>query len=104
MDSFKGELLNMFNGGSLHLIEVPTKQVTVGDAISTYLFKTQVITLQAGGMAIIVPMHCQQNPRVNDYLQALIEADNPIKHVYFLMLTKVWKMVWPCMFKVASRP
>ena len=89
--SFKEELSQKFNGVNLHLIEVTSEQVSIKDAVSTYLFNTQIVTLQDGSMAIIAPMHCRENTRVYDYLQTLISADNPINHIHFFDVNESMK-------------
>jgi succinylarginine dihydrolase len=81
--SFKDEVSRKFSGEQLHLIEVSTDQVSIEDAVNTYLFNTQIITLTDKSMAIIAPMHCHENSKVNKYLQSLIAANNPINHVEF---------------------
>ncbi len=67
----------------LHLIEVLDDEVTVQEAIQTYLFNTQVITLPSGEMAIIAPTECRDHPRVSAYLAELTGRGTPIKHVHY---------------------
>jgi succinylarginine dihydrolase len=67
--------------GELHLIEVPTSAVSVDDAVRSYLFNSQLVTLPNGQMAIIVPGECRQNERVWDYLQQLVTCDTPVREV-----------------------
>ena len=67
----------------LHLIEVKDTDVTVAEAVKTYLFNTQVITLPNGEMAIIAPTECQDSPTVSAYLAALTARNTPIKHIHY---------------------
>lgn len=67
---------------ALFIIEVSNNEVSVEDAVRTYLFNSQLVTLPSGDMAIIVPGECQQNPRVWSYLQELLERDTPIKQIH----------------------
>jgi len=90
-DSFKAEVLRKYKGESLHLVEVSTEEVSINDAVNTYLFNTQIITLKDGVMAIIAPMHCLDNPKVNQYLQSLIAMDNPIQKVIFFDVNESMK-------------
>src|SRR5690554_6543924 len=39
----------------MHFIEVPTAQVPVSEAVKTYMFNTQLVTLEDGRMVIIAP-------------------------------------------------
>ena len=78
------ELKHKFgNDSELFLIEVNDKDVSVQEAISTYLFNTQVITLANGEMAIIAPTECQDSPAVSHYLAELTGRGTPIKHVHY---------------------
>ncbi|MGI2260033.1 N-succinylarginine dihydrolase [Shewanella sp. GXUN23E] len=69
--------------GDIHFIKVPTAKVAINDAVKSYLFNTQIITLPSGKMVIIAPTDCQENPAVNAYLQELLTLDTPIKEVRF---------------------
>ncbi|CAM3903910.1 N-succinylarginine dihydrolase [Rheinheimera salexigens] len=71
------------NDQALHLIEVKTNEISVEQAIKTYLFNTQVITLSNGEMAIIAPTECRDNATVHSYLEQLVQRDTPIKHVQY---------------------
>ncbi|SEA42584.1 N-succinylarginine dihydrolase [Alkalimonas amylolytica] len=71
------------NASELHLIEVKSSEVAVDDAIKTYLFNTQVITLPNGEMAIIAPTECRENDRVAGYLEQLTGRGTPIRHVHY---------------------
>lgn len=77
------EIKQKFIGGELHLICVKTDEVSVQDAIKSYLFNTQIISLANGDMAIIAPTNCQENPAVAKYLTNLVAQNTPIKHVYY---------------------
>nr|WP_136249502.1 N-succinylarginine dihydrolase [Ningiella ruwaisensis] len=66
-----------------HFIEVKREQVSVQEAVNTYLFNTQLISLPSGEMVIIAPMECQQSDPVRGYLEALISQDTPIKDVRY---------------------
>ncbi|PKG97461.1 N-succinylarginine dihydrolase [Paraglaciecola sp. MB-3u-78] len=77
------EIRQKFVGDDLHFICVKTDEVSVQDAINSYLFNTQIITLANGDMAIIAPTNCQENPAVSAYLTNLVAQNTPIKHVYY---------------------
>ena len=77
------EIRQKFVGDDLHFICVKTDEVSVQDAIKSYLFNTQIITLANGDMAIIAPTDCKENSAVSTYLTNLVAQDTPIKHVYY---------------------
>jgi succinylarginine dihydrolase len=66
-----------------HFIEVKTSQVSVQDAVQSYLFNTQLVDIGNDQMAIIAPMECQENQAVSKYLEELVTLDTPIKKVHF---------------------
>ena len=59
--------------------EVPESAVSLADAISTYLFNGQLVTLPEGGMALILPTEVQSLPHVWRWLEALVEKGGPIR-------------------------
>ncbi|MCW8108726.1 N-succinylarginine dihydrolase [Alteromonas ponticola] len=77
------EIRQKFGEHPLHFIEVKTSAVSVEDAVKTYLFNTQIITLPDNTMAIIAPTECEENPAVHQYLQELVTLGTPIKEVKY---------------------
>jgi succinylarginine dihydrolase len=77
------EIKQKFVGDDLHFICVKTDEVSVQDAIKSYLFNTQIVTLASGDMAIIAPTDCKENSAVSAYLTNLVAQNTPIKHVYY---------------------
>lgn len=59
-------------------IEVPTSRVSVDDAVSTYLFNSQLLSKSDGSMMLVLPGEAQEHPRVWRYLNDLLTQDNPI--------------------------
>jgi succinylarginine dihydrolase len=72
-----------FGDNKLHLIEVSDKEVSVAEAVKTYLFNTQIVTTAPGEMAIIAPTNCQESAQVSAYLEDLVSRDTPIKQVHY---------------------
>lgn len=67
------------------LIQVPDAEVPLADAIRSYLFNSQLVTLPgvAPTMALILPEEARENARTFEYLRRLIAADNPIRKLVF---------------------
>ncbi|MEW7865113.1 N-succinylarginine dihydrolase [Aeromonas diversa] len=78
------EVRRKFGDGEMHFIEVPTAEVAVQDAVRSYLFNTQILTLPSGEMAIIAPTECRDTPAVSRYLDKLVTLGSPIKQVHFM--------------------
>jgi succinylarginine dihydrolase len=65
----------------VEVIEVPESAVSLSDAIQSYLFNAQLVTLPDGGMALILPTEAEDNPRVWGWLQQMIEGNGPIRRL-----------------------
>lgn len=66
----------------IEIIEVPAKSVSLPDAIQSYLFNSQLVTLPDNqGMALILPTEAQENTCVWAYLQTLITGNGPIRRL-----------------------
>jgi len=85
-DQFRVDIQRKFGEKTLRFIEVKESQVSVHDAVASYLFNSQLITLPNEEMMIIVPQECEETKSVWQYLQDLIQQDMPIKHVMPLNL------------------
>lgn len=68
----------------MHFIEVRDDEVPVADAVSSYLFNTQLVTLAPGHMALIAPTECAETPSVKRYLERLTTMHTPIQEVRFM--------------------
>ncbi|MED9500687.1 N-succinylarginine dihydrolase [Escherichia marmotae] len=62
-------------------IEVPSAQVSVADAVSTYLFNSQLLSRDDGSMVLVLPQECREHAGVWRYLNELLVADNPISEL-----------------------
>jgi succinylarginine dihydrolase len=64
----------------VEIVEVPASIVSLADAISSYLFNAQLVTLpDGGGMALILPSEAQANSRVWSWLESLVAGNGPIR-------------------------
>jgi succinylarginine dihydrolase len=78
------------------IIEVPASAVSLNDAITSYLFNSQLLTLvdesrPDGSMALILPSEAQENPRVAAYLNTLVAGNGPIRAVHFVAVRESMK-------------
>ncbi|MGA2230324.1 MAG: N-succinylarginine dihydrolase [Tepidisphaeraceae bacterium] len=71
-------------GGELIAITVNARQVSLAEAVCTYLFNSQIVSLADGSMALIAPQECRRAPRVRDFLDRLPEMGTPIRKVHFV--------------------
>ena len=65
-------------GAELEAIRVDTKQVSVADAVASYLFNSQLLSKADGKMALVIPQECQENAAVAGYLQGLVASGGAV--------------------------
>lgn len=68
-------------------LEVKSQDISLADAISGYLFNSQLISLPEEEMILIAPAECQENEKIRSYLEGLVQSPgNPIRGLHFLNL------------------
>jgi succinylarginine dihydrolase len=65
----------------LEVVEVPEDAVSMAEAIRTYLFNAQLLTLPSGEMALVVPSECQASASVWAWCQQMLASNGPIRRV-----------------------
>jgi succinylarginine dihydrolase len=65
----------------VEIVEVPAAEVSLTDAIQSYLFNAQLVTLPDGTMALIVPGESRANTAVWRYLERMIAGNGPIRRI-----------------------
>lgn len=68
----------------LTIVEVPASRVSLADAIATYLFNAQLVTLPTGEQALILPSEARDHARVGPYLAELVAGNGPIRRLVFV--------------------
>ncbi|CDG80972.1 N-succinylarginine dihydrolase [Janthinobacterium agaricidamnosum] len=66
------------SGAQLHALRVETGQVPIADAVSSYLFNSQLLSKPDGKMALVIPQECQENRAVARYLDGLVASGGPV--------------------------
>lgn len=64
--------LSLKLSGNFTVIEVPTDAISIDDAVTSYLFNSQLMTMPNGQTVLIVPDECRSNPRVWAYISQLL--------------------------------
>jgi succinylarginine dihydrolase len=80
----KADLARLMPGAVV--VEVPASAVSLADAISSYLFNSQLVTLPDGSMALILPMESHDCAPVKAYLDALVAGNGPIRAVHYVQV------------------
>ncbi len=65
----------------VELVVVPDGAVSLAEAVRSYLFNAQLVTLPAGEQALIVPTEASDSPAVRAYLDGLLSGNGPIRRV-----------------------
>lgn len=73
-------------GQPLYAIEVATSDLSLSDAVRSYLFNSQLITTATGDIALIYPIECDEVPAARAVIDHLIAGDNPITQAHVVDL------------------
>lgn len=66
----------------VEIVEVPSEAVSLPDAIKSYLFNAQLVSLpDGGGMGLVLPTEAQATPAVWDWLEAHVAGNGPIRRL-----------------------
>ncbi len=62
-------------------VVVPAAAVSLADAIQSYLFNAQLLTLPTGEQALVIPTEAWEHPRVRAWLDGMLASNGPIRRV-----------------------
>lgn len=63
------------------IVIVPANRISLADAVQSYLFNAQLVTLPSGEMALILPLEAKENIHVWSWLQEMIAGNGPIRRL-----------------------
>ncbi|MHA4836078.1 N-succinylarginine dihydrolase [Sphingopyxis sp. MSC1_008] len=67
---------------AVEIVEVPASAVSLPDAIKSYLFNAQLVSLPGGGgMGLVLPTEAQATPAVWNWLEAHVAGNGPIRRL-----------------------
>ena len=66
---------------ALQVVEVPESAVSLDEAIRSYLFNAQLLTLPTGEMALVVPTECRDSASVWAWCEKMLASNGPIRQV-----------------------
>ncbi len=76
--------LKKFFPENFYFLKVSNADLSITEAVSSYLFNSQIITLPDGNMAIIAPQECQEFKNAHNILLNILDNPNPIQHLHFI--------------------
>lgn len=68
----------------VQIIEAPAGEVPLADAIGSYLFNSQLVTLPDGSMALILPREAEENEASRRFIESVVAGNNAIAKAHFL--------------------
>lgn len=63
------------------IVEVAERDVSLADAVASYLFNAQLVTLPSGEQALIVPTEAMETASVKAWLDSHVAGNGPIRRV-----------------------
>ncbi|MEO0700307.1 MAG: N-succinylarginine dihydrolase, partial [Pseudomonadota bacterium] len=72
-------------------IEVPEGEVSLQDAVTSYLFNSQLLTKNDGSMLLLLPVEAEENPRAKSWCDGALTGNGPIGETVFLDLRQSMK-------------
>lgn len=85
LGSIRQRYLELFDS-PLFLIQVDAGRVSLQDAISSYLFNSQLIRNNQGKLTLVSPAQCSEIDSVREEIDSILVADNPISEVRYVDL------------------
>ena len=71
---------------SLITIMISQKELSLTEAVRTYFFNSQLLTLCEGHMLLLCPIECQESVRARQVIARILAEDNPITECEFVDL------------------
>ena len=62
-------------------VVVGSADVILADAVTTYLFNSQLLPRPDGGLVLVAPAECRESASVSAYLDRLVTSGGPIREV-----------------------
>lgn len=73
----------------LNAVEIKSSEVSIEDALNSYFFNSQLLTLPDGSMTLIAPIECQRHLRISQFLKEFTDrADHPIGSIHYFDLNQ----------------
>jgi succinylarginine dihydrolase len=63
------------------IVVVPASAVSLAEAIRSYLFNAQLLTLPGGEMGLVIPLEAWEMPSVCQWLERMLASNGPIRRV-----------------------
>lgn len=71
-------------GDALVTARASEAELPARDAVASYPFNSQIVSLADGTMAIVAPVEAEENPRARAFLERVVAEPNPVSRVLYL--------------------
>jgi succinylarginine dihydrolase len=71
--------------GSLDVLEISSNQLSLEEAVGSYLFNSQIVTRPDGAMALIAPMEAKEG-KAKNIIDEILKGNNPVQEVHYICL------------------
>lgn len=68
------------------LLEASEDELTLPEAVKSYLFNSQILTLPSGAMALILPHEVEETPRAKAFVDRVLATNGPIREAHYFDL------------------
>jgi succinylarginine dihydrolase len=68
------------------LLDATQEELTLSEAVKSYLFNSQILTLPSGGMALILPHEVEETPRSKAFVDRILATNGPIREAHYFDL------------------
>ena len=72
-------MIEIFPG--IQIVAVPESAIALEEAVRSYLFNAQLVSLPEGGQALVIPNEAWESLPVRQFLDALVTSNGPIRKV-----------------------
>jgi succinylarginine dihydrolase len=68
------------------LLEAAADELSLEEAVKSYLFNSQIVTLPSGGMALVLPHEVEETPRAKAFVDRVLASNGPVREANYLDL------------------
>jgi succinylarginine dihydrolase len=61
-------------------------ELSLGDAVSSYAFNSELVTLDDGSMVLLAPEESRDTPAARTFLDRVRDSDNPVRRIEYFNL------------------
>ncbi len=67
-------------------LEASADELTLDEAVRSYLFNSQIVTMPSGGMALVLPHEVEETPRAKAFVDRVLASNGPVHEAHYLDL------------------